>query len=346
MNVNDEGIRRRSSRIANAARATGAVICGAVAGAIVLASAGTVLLYFAQLIMSRFFHVYISWGTVLNLLYGVIGVSIVVGTIWGGFRVGKQLRATKSTLPDNQNGLNHRTSEEPVVCSNCGFARQGKWCSTCGQNDRDYRRLFPVLSEVVGEMFEADSRVWRSLRILFLQPGFLSLEFSRNRRAYYLSPFRLYLFASVLYFIVMSFFKGTVDTDVTVAESVGTLNFGIFFEYLPISVLLALPLYALLLQFVFIGRHGYAEHFVFVLHVQTIGFVVLMFFIPWMVRENNLLQYLSYFLALSVYMFFALKRFYSLSWLLTFTGWGAALMIYIVLFCAVMFGTTAVVNLS
>ena len=32
----------------------------------------------------------------------------------------------------------------------------------------------------------------------------LSLEFSRNRRAHYLSPFRLYLFTSILFFLVLS----------------------------------------------------------------------------------------------------------------------------------------------
>ncbi len=98
-----------------------------------------------------------------------------------------------------------QTSSTPVACPNCGVLKQGRFCAVCGQNDRDYlRSLFPVLYQILAETFEADSRVWRTMGALFLRPGFLSLEFSRNRRAHYLSPFRLYLFTSLLFFLVLS----------------------------------------------------------------------------------------------------------------------------------------------
>ena len=101
------------------------------------------------------------------------------------------------------------TTSTPIACPNCGARKRGRFCAVCGQNDRDYlRSLFPVLYQVLAETFEADSRVWRTLGALFFHPGFLSLEFSRNRRAHYLSPFRLYLFTSLLFFLVLSL---TVD---------------------------------------------------------------------------------------------------------------------------------------
>ena len=102
------------------------------------------------------------------------------------------------------------TGTDPIACPNCGALKQGRFCAVCGQNDRDYlQSLFPVLYHVLAETFEADSRVWRTLGGLFFRPGFLSLEFSRNRRAHYLSPFRLYLFTSLLFFLVLSLL--TVD---------------------------------------------------------------------------------------------------------------------------------------
>lgn len=102
------------------------------------------------------------------------------------------------------------TRAAPIACPNCGALKQGRFCAVCGQNDRDYlQSLFPVLSHILAETFEADSRVWRTLGGLFFRPGFLSLEFSRNRRAHYLSPFRLYLFTSLLFFLMLSFL--TVD---------------------------------------------------------------------------------------------------------------------------------------
>ena len=91
------------------------------------------------------------------------------------------------------------------MCENCGAAKQGAFCAVCGQNDRNYRRnVFPVVAEALAETFETDSRLFRTLGVLFTRPGFLSREFSENRRARYLSPFRLYLFTSIAFFFVLS----------------------------------------------------------------------------------------------------------------------------------------------
>ena len=93
----------------------------------------------------------------------------------------------------------------PIMCENCGAAKQGSFCAVCGQNDRNYRRnVFPVVAEALAEAFETDSRLFRTLGVLFTRPGFLSTEFSQNRRARYLSPFRLYLFTSIAFFFVLS----------------------------------------------------------------------------------------------------------------------------------------------
>ena len=92
------------------------------------------------------------------------------------------------------------------VCPNCNAAKRGRFCAVCGQNDRNYQRsVYPVVADMLAETFEADSRLWRTIGVLFARPGFLSLEFSRNRRARYLSPFRLYLFTSIAFFFVLSF---------------------------------------------------------------------------------------------------------------------------------------------
>ena len=93
----------------------------------------------------------------------------------------------------------------PIMCENCGAAKQGAFCAVCGQNDRNYRRnVFPVVAEALAETFETDSRLFRTLGVLFTRPGFLSREFSENRRARYLSPFRLYLFTSIAFFFVLA----------------------------------------------------------------------------------------------------------------------------------------------
>ena len=47
-----------------------------------------------------------------------------------------------------------------------------------------------------------DNRFFRSFRVLLLQPGVITAEVLRGRRATYITPLRLYLFASVTYFLV------------------------------------------------------------------------------------------------------------------------------------------------
>jgi len=92
-----------------------------------------------------------------------------------------------------------------MQCPNCGNERGLRFCGHCGQNDREYLRSLPSLvSEILRETLELDSRTFRTLKLLVLRPGELSAEFSRNRRASYSSPIRLYLFFSLLFFFVLS----------------------------------------------------------------------------------------------------------------------------------------------
>ena len=90
-------------------------------------------------------------------------------------------------------------------CANCGHPRSGRYCPKCGQNDRDYvRSLPPLLGDILKETFELDSRIRRTVGPLFLRPGELASEFSRSRRARYLSPVRMYLVASIGFFFLVS----------------------------------------------------------------------------------------------------------------------------------------------
>ena len=91
------------------------------------------------------------------------------------------------------------------ACANCGHERDNRFCPRCGQNDRDYKRsLWRLVADLIKETFEVDGRLPRTLRPMFLRPGQLAVEFSRNRRASYVSPIRLYLFASILFFFVLA----------------------------------------------------------------------------------------------------------------------------------------------
>ena len=70
-----------------------------------------------------------------------------------------------------------------------------------------------MVSELLREAFELDSRLIRTLKLLLFRPGALAVEFSNNRRASYVSPIRLYLFVSILFFFFLSI-GAEFDTDV------------------------------------------------------------------------------------------------------------------------------------
>ncbi|HEY2047876.1 MAG TPA: DUF3667 domain-containing protein [Caulobacteraceae bacterium] len=57
--------------------------------------------------------------------------------------------------------------------------------------------------ELVLHHLAAEGRIWRTLRALLLHPGLLTIEYLRGRKAAYVPPLRLYLTASVVFFLTL-----------------------------------------------------------------------------------------------------------------------------------------------
>ncbi|MEM1246194.1 MAG: DUF3667 domain-containing protein [Acidobacteriota bacterium] len=89
------------------------------------------------------------------------------------------------------------------VCPNCGAEVSGNYCSECGQALRDPRRPGgAMLLEMAREALSLDGKLLRTLRAL-LVPGLLSLFFVEGKRASYVTPVRLYLVTSLLFFLLV-----------------------------------------------------------------------------------------------------------------------------------------------
>ena len=56
------------------------------------------------------------------------------------------------------------------------------------------------LHDAAEELFSVDGKLWRTLKLLFLRPGTLTVELVNGRRASYVKPLRLYLTCSMLAF--------------------------------------------------------------------------------------------------------------------------------------------------
>jgi hypothetical protein len=62
--------------------------------------------------------------------------------------------------------------------------------------------LWGMLRDVLGDLTNFDSRLWRTLVPLAFRPGLLTQDFLRGRRASYTPPFRMYLILSVAFFLL------------------------------------------------------------------------------------------------------------------------------------------------
>lgn len=62
-----------------------------------------------------------------------------------------------------------------------------------------------LLRDAFGDMFELDSRLWRTLLPLLAKPGQLTQDYLEGRRARYMPPFRMYLVFSLVFFLVAFF---------------------------------------------------------------------------------------------------------------------------------------------
>jgi hypothetical protein len=94
----------------------------------------------------------------------------------------------------------------PARCKNCNAVLLGRFCVNCSQAADVH---VPSTVELVHEMLEglthSDSRLWRTLNLLWFKPGRLTEEFVAGRRVAYLPPFRLYLILSIALFLIASF---------------------------------------------------------------------------------------------------------------------------------------------
>ena len=93
----------------------------------------------------------------------------------------------------------------PDHCLNCGTAGDGNFCAECGQENKDHTvALKPLVQDLMAEFASWDSRLLRTLKALALRPGFLTNEYNAGRRISYVSPLKLYLTISVLFFVVLA----------------------------------------------------------------------------------------------------------------------------------------------
>lgn len=88
-------------------------------------------------------------------------------------------------------------------CRNCGAPLQGLYCHQCGQKAvASDVSIHDFLHEAADELAHLDGKILQTLRLLLFNPGALTIEHLRGRRARYVSPLRLYLTCSLFFFAI------------------------------------------------------------------------------------------------------------------------------------------------
>ena len=183
---------------------------------------------------------------------------------------------------------------DPERCANCQTQLSGAFCAHCGQK---VKPLNPTLRELAGDVWgevtDVDSKLLRSVRYLFTRPGFLSREHAAGRRASYVSPVRLYLVFSVLFFAAASLVaqrEGMFAPETTPAEAALAVNAQDTFDtWLPRLMFVLVPLCGLcVMAFTRSARRHYPAHFHFSLHLHAFWFALFAFMAPleWVVTKR------------------------------------------------------------
>ena len=106
-------------------------------------------------------------------------------------------------------------------CLNCGAELSGLFCANCGQENTELRvSLRRLARDFLAEQLGLESKVPTTLWTLISRPGLLTKEYLAGRRVRSLLPLRLYLSASVVFFLLMAlpFFGNDLNIRMTAPD--------------------------------------------------------------------------------------------------------------------------------
>lgn len=111
----------------------------------------------------------------------------------------------------------HKLKYRGTECLNCQHPLDisDKYCPNCSQLNSTKKLAFDdFFNEFFAGIFAYDSRFYRTLSVLLFKPGKISKDYIEGKRVQYANPYRFYLSASIIFFLVWSFtndFEANID---------------------------------------------------------------------------------------------------------------------------------------
>ncbi|HEY0371100.1 MAG TPA: DUF3667 domain-containing protein [Thermoanaerobaculia bacterium] len=110
----------------------------------------------------------------------------------------------------------------PPNCLNCGTRLHGRYCHACGQKATSASvSLHDFAHEATHEFLHLDGKILQTLKLLIAKPGQLTREFLEGRRARYISPLRMYLTMSLIFFTLAAILPRGLEGAVKVKGGTG-----------------------------------------------------------------------------------------------------------------------------
>jgi hypothetical protein len=94
-------------------------------------------------------------------------------------------------------------------CLNCGAELRGEYCHACGQKAASMQvGMHDFVHDATHEFLHLDGKILQTVKLLVTKPGALTREFLAGRRVRYITPVRLYLTMSLLFFTLVAILPG------------------------------------------------------------------------------------------------------------------------------------------
>jgi hypothetical protein len=88
-------------------------------------------------------------------------------------------------------------------CLNCGHHVEEHFCTHCGQENIELKEdALHMLTHAVADYFHFESKFFGTIKPLLFKPGTLTKEYVAGKRMSFIHPIRLYIFISIVFFIV------------------------------------------------------------------------------------------------------------------------------------------------
>ena len=240
-------------------------------------------------------------------------------------------------------------------CLNCGTNVQLTYCPECGQREIDSDpALRKFLHELAEESLHWDGKLFTTFCLLVMRPGALTCEYLDGRRVRYISPMRVYLTCSVLFFFLSAVVPETqVDAQgreghrgaAQVGHSTPKLAASVQ-SSIPGTMFVLVPLFAALIGVAYrVRRRRYPQHLAFALHAHAVLFLGLVIMLAARLIPD-LRAALAFdvlvVIAIAVHVVYAAQRVYEMGALATIGRLAMAGVLYFAAVIAVLYGAFAV----